>query len=751
MIVGALELPPLHITQRNMPKTIDINKEKSNKKIIRIEDKFVKKDKKEFKNLLNLSEKAARKNIIHPKKHTHSHILDISRPKKEKEEKIYHIPEEKDTSFFPGYKKELFRLASIGVTIMILINTINVYNIAQHKKEQAITSAYQGFQNIMEGSVNIANYDINQANLSFDEALYNFQIAKQTLWFIESNSIFNKGTSSAVAQNLIDSGVKLAEAGTLFTQAITNLSQIINEFDNINSKDSLTEEIKKDFLPLIEQSLTNLEEVQKNLEEMNTNKLPEDLRPKFELAKQKIGDLLDFAYLLKNYVPSFLELIGDTHPQRFLILLQNSDEIRPTGGFIGMYAIMDINEGKLTKLDVRDIYDSDGLLHEEIPAPEEIQSLSNNWRMRDSNYSPDFPISAKKAAWFLEKEKGPGVDSIIAIDLNFAADLLELVGPIQIDGLKKPLTKDNFKTILSYIVESKLTGKSTPKKILQKFIPQVERQLAEKKPWPNLVSILQKNIKEKHLLAYSKDEDIQNLFEYLGADGKMAENAEKQDYLGVFHTSVGGNKTDAWIEQQITHKTFLDKNGQIINKVTILRRHTWNKEKEIELENLIRSSGFDQEISGRVKDILGRSPNIVKTRVYVPFGSVLEEVTGIDRKNVKTKIDEELGKTYFSLKISVYPENETKIILKYHLPFRMKFETNPVFRLGSEVADTYNFYIQKQPGTVADTFYKEVFLNGQVKGYSSYPTNFNEIETGRFMYQTELREDQYVSLLVGVE
>lgn len=733
-----------------MPKTIDINRGKSNKKTILIEDKFVKKDK-EFKNVLNLLEKTARKNIIYPKRHISSHILDISRPKKEKKEKIYHIPEARETSFFTGYKKELLKLASIGITILVLINTINVYYIAKHKKEQAITSAYQGFQNIMEGSVNTANYDINKASLSFDAALYNFQIAKQTLWFLESNSIFNKKTLSATAQNLIDSGVKLAEAGTLFTQAITNLSQIINEFDNVTSKNSLTEEIKKDFLPLIDKSLNNLEEVKKNLEEMNADKLKEDLRPKFELAKQKIENLLDFAYLLKNYVPSFLELIGDTHPQRFLILLQNSDEIRPTGGFIGMYAIIDINEGKLTKLDVRDVYDSDGLLHEEIPAPEEIKSLSNNWRMRDSNYSPDFPTSAKKAAWFLEKEKGPGVDSIIAIDLNFAADLLELVGPIQIDGLKKPLTKDDFKTILSYIVESKLTGENTPKKILQKFIPQVERQIAEKRPWPNLVSILQKNIKEKHILAYSKDEDIQSLFEYLGADGKMAANTEKQDYLGIFHTSIGGNKTDAWIKQQITHNTFVDKDGQIINKVTISRRHTWNKEKEIELENLVRSFGFDQGISDQVKDILGRSPNIVKTRVYVPFGSVLEEVTGVDRESVETKIDEELGKTYFSLKISVYPENETKVILKYRLPFKMKFETNPVFRLGSDVADTYSFYIQKQPGTATDTFYKEVFLSGEVKGYRSYPTNFNEIEKGRFRYQEELREDKYMSLLIGVE
>ena len=133
--------------------------------------------------------------------------------------------------------------------------------------------------------------------------------------------------------------------------------------------------------------------------------------------------------------------------------------------------VVETNDGYITKNNIYDIYSADHKLAEKLLPPSEILPANKEWFMRDSNYSGHFPLSAERAAWFLEKEQGPGVDSVMAIDQTFVTELLRLTGPIKIPELSQPLTAENFSTIVSYVVESKLTGREDPKAILKSFMP----------------------------------------------------------------------------------------------------------------------------------------------------------------------------------------------------------------------------------------------------------------------------------------
>jgi hypothetical protein len=47
---------------------------------------------------------------------------------------------------------------------------------------------------------------------------------------------------------------------------------------------------------------------------------------------------------------SFIEKFsGNESPKKYLFLFQNSMELRPTGGFIGSFAVVDIDKGKIVK------------------------------------------------------------------------------------------------------------------------------------------------------------------------------------------------------------------------------------------------------------------------------------------------------------------------------------------------------------------------------------------------------------------
>src|SRR3990167_4553646 len=74
--------------------------------------------------------------------------------------------------------------------------------------------------------------------------------------------------------------------------------------------------------------------------------------------------------------------------KRYLILLQNQMELRPTGGFLGSYAVAKIKNGKLVDVSVQDIYEPDGRVTEHIEPPEPIQEAFQlgTLRLRDANW-----------------------------------------------------------------------------------------------------------------------------------------------------------------------------------------------------------------------------------------------------------------------------------------------------------------------------------------------------------------------------
>lgn len=646
-------------------------------------------------------------------------------------------------------KKELIRMASIGVTIVFIFNIFNVYYEAKRLQKNVVYSAYEGFSNILSAGMQATREDFNQANFSFNEALDRFHLAQKELWFLEdaSRNFLTRGKASTSVQGIISGGNHLAQAGKQFTEAIQDISRMLENdssrsaeanfqsktVNNKSEKKSLTENLKKD-LALMETALSEIQAAEQSLQSVSEDFLPEQIRPKLQNARLKIATLSSMLTSFQTYTPALLKLMGDRYPHRILVLLQNNNEIRPSGGFLGSFLISDMNDGH-TQSEFHDVYQFDGQLNEFIPAPEEIQNLTKSWSMRDSNYSPDFPTSAQKVAWFLEKEKGPGVDSVLAVDLHFAQALLEITGPVTVHGVT--FTPENFQMLLSYIVEAKLSGETSPKLILKDFIPEVQKKLVESKKRSEIIRVFFEEISEKHLQAFSKDDEVEALFFALNVDGAFFRPEKGEDFLSLVHSSIGGNKSDYFIRQEITHRSFVQRSGEVVDQVTLKRKHTWNKEEELRLRKMLRDAGFNDLPEG-LKNILGGSTNIVGTRWYIPNGSVLIDATGIDLSSVETRYDDDLNLNYFYTILSVPVGEEREISLNYRLPSRL--DVDPI--------DEYSFHIVKQAGTGNDSFIKELHLANNLRSFDIVP-GFDEVVDGYFRYDGLLSSDLSLAGLIG--
>jgi len=433
-------------------------------------------------------------------------------------------------------------------------------------------------------------------------------------------------------------------------------------------------------------------------------------------------------------------MLGDRYPHRYLILLQNNTEARPTGGFIGSYIIVDVNDGYITKMDFHDIYDSDGQLNDFVQAPGDISNLTDNWRMRDSNYTYDFALSAAKAAWFLEKEEGPGVDSVIAINQSILEDLLTITGQVEVEGLSAPLTALNYNTVLTYIVESKLEGLENPKAIIQRLIPAMQLKVYDQASFKSLFTLIQQSINEKQILAWSKDDQVQAFFEDIGMSGEVTDTGD-DDYLSMITINIGGNKSDIYMKSELTHETVIEDNGVIKDIVTLNRRHTWNPDIILEWKKQLAVFGYS-EISDGVQNILGRANNKSIIKFYMPAGSELLNITGVAIEDVTQGYDEELNKNYIYFISEIPYQEEQEVLFTYQLK-------NP---LDLSVADEYRLTVQKQPGNLDDVkFKKRIIAAPQLLNLRNYPEEIVYNQGEVLEYETTLKTDQHFASLWSLE
>jgi hypothetical protein len=180
----------------------------------------------------------------------------------------------------------------------------------------------------------------------------------------------------------------------------------------------------------------------------------------------ELRTLRDSAANMDELVSLFLQLAGFKEPRNYLVLLQNSTELRATGGFIGSVAVASFEDGRMTDLQVQDVYTFDGQLKGHVEPPTPVRELlgQEHWYLRDSNWDPDFSVSAAKAAWFYQKETGNSVDGVLAINTPFIVEILKATGPIDLPDYNDLITADNFYGKSLYYTQNDFFPGSTQKK-----------------------------------------------------------------------------------------------------------------------------------------------------------------------------------------------------------------------------------------------------------------------------------------------
>jgi len=144
-------------------------------------------------------------------------------------------------------------------------------------------------------------------------------------------------------------------------------------------------------------------------------------------------------------------MLGSDSPRTYLVVFQNLAEPRATGGMFGSYALIKVDQGKVTVVDAGTPIRTLGVFNPPIAelTPDQVAMYTHRPAIypADVNLTPDFPTAAAMIAKMYTARTGTSVGGVIAIDPVALSYLLEGTGPVDV-GAGVVLTPDTVVPVL---------------------------------------------------------------------------------------------------------------------------------------------------------------------------------------------------------------------------------------------------------------------------------------------------------------
>jgi hypothetical protein len=610
----------------------------------------------------------------------------------------------------------------------------------------------KGFTALQDSTAAILAANLPSAEISTTEALKNFNSALNTLEvkhrllqkIVSIIPVLHEEVKSR--QNLILAGQKITLGNTYLLKGIEESQENPNE--TLTKKlDIITTHLSA-ALPNYEQAITYLDTV-------SADDLPVEYQASFKEFKTLFTSAVNDFKQINNLGESFQDIFGADGARRYLLVFQNTDELRPTGGFMGSFAEIDIKDGKIQKINIPagGSYDLQGQLEEYVEPPSPFLIANKRWEFQDANWFPDFKTSAEKILWFYRHSERGSADGVIAINSSVLNRLLALMGPIRDEKRNLVLTPDNALANIQTIVEEGPEKKDNkPKQIISDLAPQFLDYFKNIKPHQilPLLSSFKEALDQKEIQVYFADSDIEKKIQPFGWTGDILSTPADEDYLMVVNTNIRGQKSDARIKQKISHQAVVQNDGSIIDTVTIYREHT-----------------------GNISEKFYGQPNINYMRIYVPKGSELLSATGFkwpDEKSFRapdswtqkdetlalvekevatdpssgTKIVNEFDKTSFGNWVITEPGETNTIQFSYRLPYKISISQNndgwKKIISPSPVVSQYHLTLQRQSGSES-TFESQVIFPTGWSPLSSDGSGIELAANGASISEISLNKD----------
>ena len=566
--------------------------------------------------------------------------------------------------------------AAFGVSALLARSHVNA----------AITEAKRGLESLRSG-------DQAEASARFDRATTDFTEANDLLsapWAQPARLVPVVAQQADALRTVTDSGGSLTATagGTARTAPYQQLRATAGQID-LTAMAAMQQPVAR--------SATALESAQAAVERVQSPWLFAPLSGPVSQFADQIDQTLPQARLADQTLQMAPGLLGADGVRRYFIEFATPAQMRFQGGFIGAYGILTADNGKVTlekSGSIAEVSEAPGAAQRVLSGPRTY--LERYDRMHPALYpqnltaSPDFPANADAMAQIYPQAGGQPIDGVIYVDPEGLAGLLQLTGPVQVEGLATPLDAAGAAQYLledQYLDGTPNSERSDRLVAASKatFDALVKRDLPSPK---EIGAALGPLVEQGRLLFTVFDPAEKQYLAGLGTVGAflptditapaMAGESTDDDWLSVRTSNAGGNKIDVFLHRDVTYDVTID-------PVTGERHATAT----IVLRNDAPPSGLPKYVIAN-SDGQPEGTNLLYLGVFTASSLTAAR---LDREPLAMESQREFGGNVYSARIDILPGSTRTVVLDLD---------------GDQPGSTYQLIVPHQPTANDDQLHVRV-------------------------------------------
>lgn len=391
--------------------------------------------------------------------------------------------------------------------------------------------------------------------------------------------------------------------------------------------------------------------------------------------------------------PELPALAGFDRPKTYLVVVQNNQELRGTGGFISAVGQVTVDKGDIGAVELTDSYNiqRNDVDHPWAPDPMREYMGIDLIFLRDANWSPDFPTTAQLARALYQQDGGVAVDGVLSVDMHAVEHLIAALGSLEVPGSDVAITRDNLVDQLKLFWDQPLEaeGQSEDAEFRdwwtqrKDFMPAIASAALARVQNGNfdllsMVGELLQALDGRAIQIWTTQPETSDKLAALGWDGGIQPVAGA-DFVALVDTNMGYNKVDAVLQRSLAHTvTWPDgPDAPALATTTITYTHP--------ITNVNVECARLQQPYGENYDEMFQRCYFDYVRLYTPAGSTLVGIEGVEPDSV-TSMPGEQGTQVLAGYFTMKPGTEHTVTFTYRLP--------PAFTPAA-----YQVVVQRQSGT----------------------------------------------------
>jgi hypothetical protein len=413
----------------------------------------------------------------------------------------------------------------------------------------------------------------------------------------------------------------------------------------------------------IERSLDSLVRAESRLQDVHSPLLLEPVAERLTELRHEVADARVDAELAAQVIRVAPAMLGADGPRRYFVAFQNPAEARGNGGYMGNWAELTAEDGRITLTRsgrIRELFEArrDDVVVEGLPELVDIYGYRTRfWGAH--NYSPDNPSVSSVISQLYPASGGAPIDGVISLTPGGMAGFLELTGPIEVAGYPERLTSENAERILlheQYLEFPRDSNEQRTEFLAAAVETTFEQLLGGDLPGPRaFTTALAPAVRARDLQMWSSHHEEMDLFRRIGIDGSSERG--NVDSFGVTNQNFNGNKIDWFLQRSIAYDIDWDPStGAVDGTMTVT------------FENDAPAAGLPASIIGWGGDVsAGQRPvadgaNFMQVALYTTFSA--ESVT-VDGAPQETQTVRELDHSVERFFLSVPPQGRRVVEVQF--------------------------------------------------------------------------------------